>query len=241
MVQDTDEHLVTCLPGNTHRTNVSQRANWGIIDFFCVISGVENEFTLNNNFSRLGLLPLNDRDLLQRIANGDGDAWNLLYERHISTLWRYVAARMGSGNIHAAEDIVSEVMLTLARKPPDIDKSEGTLASWLLGVARNKVADHFRQKQSRKNLAVYWSEHHSHLDSVEQHDSSVEFALNQLSNDATLVLLWKYADGMSVREIATRLGKTEKAVESMLFRARNSFKAAYRHLDTSNPTSTRSD
>lgn len=186
---------------------------------------------------------MNDQELLQRIANGDGDAWNLLYERHISTLWRYVAARMGSGNVHSAEDVLSEVMLTLARKPPDIDKNQGSLASWLLGVARNKVADHFRKKQMRQNLAASWSEHHNSrsLDAVKKDDSSVEGALNQLSNDETVVLLWKYAESISVREIATRLGKTEKAVESMLFRARNSFKAAYLRLDTSNPTSTRSD
>ena len=186
---------------------------------------------------------MTDRELLQRISTGDGEAWNLLYERHISTLWRYVATRMGSGNVHAAEDVVSEVMLTLARKPPDIDKNQGTLASWLLGVARNKVADHFRKEQFRENLAVRWSEYHNarNFDSAEQHDSSVEVALNQLSNDDTLMLIWKYAEGMSGREIATRLGKTEKAVESMLFRARKSFKAAYLRVHASNSKSTRSD
>jgi predicted RNA polymerase sigma factor len=44
--------------------------------------------------------------------------------------------------------------------------------------------------------------------------------MDQLSDQYRLALEWKYVDQLSVREIAVRFGLTEKAAESILFRAR---------------------
>ena len=49
----------------------------------------------------------------------------------------------------------------------------------------------------------------------------------QLVDEERLVLEWKYVDEMAVKEIAVRLGRTEKAVENLLYRARKSFRAAF--------------
>jgi DNA-directed RNA polymerase specialized sigma24 family protein len=43
-------------------------------------------------------------------------------------------------------------------------------------------------------------------------------------------LEWKYIDGLSVREMADRLGRTEKAVESVLFRARAAFRTLFERI-----------
>ena len=41
------------------------------------------------------------------------------------------------------------------------------------------------------------------------------------------MLEWKYLDGLSVRDMAERLGETEKAVESVLYRARREFRRLF--------------
>jgi RNA polymerase sigma-70 factor (ECF subfamily) len=49
----------------------------------------------------------------------------------------------------------------------------------------------------------------------------------QLPPDQRLALLFRHLDGMSVREVAAAIGRTEKATESLLARARESFRRAY--------------
>ena len=51
--------------------------------------------------------------------------------------------------------------------------------------------------------------------------------LDSLPAEERVVLEWKYLDRCTVREIAERLGRTEKGAEALLYRARNAFRTAY--------------
>jgi RNA polymerase sigma factor (sigma-70 family) len=55
----------------------------------------------------------------------------------------------------------------------------------------------------------------------------VHRALDALPERQRIVLEWKYLDGLSVREMAERLGETEKAIESVLYRARREFRRLF--------------
>ena len=55
----------------------------------------------------------------------------------------------------------------------------------------------------------------------------------QLADEDRVALEWKYLEGLSVREIAVRLGRTEKAAESILLRARRTFRKLYRRVSES--------
>jgi RNA polymerase sigma factor (sigma-70 family) len=52
-------------------------------------------------------------------------------------------------------------------------------------------------------------------------------ALDSLADEERLALEWKYMESLSVRDIAERLGRTEKAIEAILYRARMSFRKIY--------------
>ena len=54
--------------------------------------------------------------------------------------------------------------------------------------------------------------------------AEVRRAMDNLPEQYRLALEWKYLDGLSVREIAARWETTEKAIESILFRARREFR-----------------
>ena len=53
-------------------------------------------------------------------------------------------------------------------------------------------------------------------------------AMDRMDDLQRIALEWKYIDGLTVREIAEQLGRTEKAVEGILYRARSSFRAQYK-------------
>ena len=62
---------------------------------------------------------------------------------------------------------------------------------------------------------------------VDEKRHLVAYLLEHMRLDQRLVLEWKYADGLSVREIASRMGQSEKSTESLLYRARAEFRRAY--------------
>jgi RNA polymerase sigma-70 factor, ECF subfamily len=178
---------------------------------------------------------LTDVELLYGARRGDAEAWRTLYGRYLPFVWRQAHALLGDP--HAAEDVTSEVMLALLRNIQNLESDVPKLGGWLRAVVRCKAADHQRALiRSRAKLAVAATRLEADgsqtqlgpsapLEVVET-KSRVHLALDALPERQRIVLEWKYLDSLSVREMAERLGETEKAVESVLYRARRGF----RHL-----------
>jgi RNA polymerase sigma-70 factor (ECF subfamily) len=133
------------------------------------------------------------------------------------------------------EDLVSETFLAAIQSIHTYDASKGNVYGWLLGIARNKLSD-YRRRTAREGDAA-WAEAstaacgdvgtpEANLIRAETRDAVIR-VLDALADEERLVLEWKYVESLSVREIAQRLGRTEKAIEAILYRARISFRAAY--------------
>lgn len=163
---------------------------------------------------------LTDQELIRRIREGDSDAVAELYERYAPIVWRYVFARMRR-DTHAGQDVLSETFLAAIRSLKNGTAAEN-VAGWLTGIARNKTADWYRQREKSAT---------SDAEPATQETSSasevVADILDALPDDERVILEWKYLDRCTVREIAERLGRTEKAVEGLLYRARKAFRAHY--------------
>lgn len=161
-----------------------------------------------------------DEELIRRVRAGDSDAVAELYRRYAPVVWRFVFARLRR-DAHAGQDVLSETFLAAIRALRD-GKTTDNVAGWLTGIARNKTADWYRQQGESAPAAV---------DSATHGDSAasgiVAEVLDGLPADERLILEWKYLDRCTVREIAERLGRTEKAVEALLYRARQAFRARY--------------
>ncbi len=133
------------------------------------------------------------------------------------------------------EDVVSETFLAAIRTIRRFDPQCGTVSGWLRGIARNKLRDHFRRAGRAVNREPAEPSAAADTDSAGP-DSSLITAettdavirtLDALNDEERLALEWKYIESLSVREIAERLGRTEKAVEAILYRARISFRTIY--------------
>ncbi|HYO83939.1 MAG TPA: RNA polymerase sigma factor [Bryobacteraceae bacterium] len=78
-----------------------------------------------------------DDRLLMRCAEGDEEAFAVLYRRRQAGVYRF-ALHM-SGRDHVAEEVTQEVFLALIREPQRYQSGKGTVVSWLYGIARNHV------------------------------------------------------------------------------------------------------
>lgn len=180
---------------------------------------------------------MTDADLLRAVQAGDLSAWERLYDRYLPTVWRYVYLRAG-GDRHLAEDVVSETILALVRQIPSLTLGDGNLSGWLIAVARNKLGDQ-RRNAARAALAAKAAGEEilpkagggpeAALETAETR-TQVIVVMDRLPDEERAALEWKYLEDLSVGEIAGRLGRTEKAVESVLYRARRSFRSHFNRL-----------
>ena len=81
-----------------------------------------------------------DSELLIRIRTGQGAALEVFYQRYMPALWRYIRARLPSDEA-AAQDVLSETFLAAIRDLRRFNRHKGSVAGWLTGIARHKLAD----------------------------------------------------------------------------------------------------
>ncbi len=127
-----------------------------------------------------------------------------------------------------AEDVNQEVWLLAIEQIDRFDPARGEFRDWLLGIARHRALRCRRNPVSalatRPDGTSDALAPPEFLEGVEQADM-VRAALLCLHDDRRRVLPDKYAEGLSVAEIAARTGRSAKAVESLLSRAREQFRA----------------
>ncbi|HUE55469.1 MAG TPA: sigma-70 family RNA polymerase sigma factor [Candidatus Udaeobacter sp.] len=147
---------------------------------------------------------------------------------------RYVHFRLAP-RIDRAEDVVQEVFLA-ACENLGAYRGSSSLESWLMGIARNKVPDYYRA-HSREPQALEpvepgikidspHPEFDDHLDKESARKKTWEI-LKQLPEKYRCALVWRYWDECSIKTMAMRIGKTEKAMERILARARDEFRWAW--------------
>lgn len=177
---------------------------------------------------------MTDTELILAIQSGDESALGALYQRYLPAVWRYAYVHL-AGNIHAAEDVVSETFLAAVRGIARLDPMGGSVGGWLIGIARHKVGDIRRHRGrttgTEPEVLDAFADPKTPAAAAPLEEAEtracVRLVMDRLDGEERLALEWKYVEGLSVREIAGRLGRTEKAAEAVLFRARNTFRTAY--------------
>ena len=170
--------------------------------------------------------------LVAAVLGKDRKATALFVDRYADQLYGYVRQRLAPRS-ELADDIVQDVFVAALR---GLGRFEGqsSLQSWLIGIARHKVEDYYRER-----LRVPESFSDSDSDTVaayitrprieEQIDrrraqDKTQRILEQLPEPYGLVLLWRYWEKRSAKEMAALTGRTEKAIERLLARARAQFR-----------------
>ncbi|MFH9297072.1 ECF subfamily RNA polymerase sigma factor, BldN family [Streptomyces sp. NPDC017520] len=163
-------------------------------------------------------------DLVERAQAGEADAFGRLYDQYSDTVYRYIYYRVGGKA--TAEDLTSETFLRALRRISTFTWQGRDFGAWLVTIARNLVADHF--KSSRFRLEVTTGEM---LDANEVARSPEDSVLESLSNAALLqavrrlnpqqqeCVTLRFLQGLSVAETARVMGKNEGAIKTLQYRA----------------------
>jgi RNA polymerase sigma-70 factor, ECF subfamily len=174
-----------------------------------------------------------ERILREAVLRGDEAAWRVLCDRYLDGIFAYVHSRIRLP-AEQAEELVQECWMIAVRAIRKFDPGRATFGTWLRGIANNVVRNELRRRG--RATVVAWDDALA-PDRQERApepdlDEAVTAVLKRLPEDYRDVLKAKYCDGLAVTEIAASSGRTAKAVESLLTRARDAFRKAWSRSDS---------
>ncbi|MEU8796214.1 sigma-70 family RNA polymerase sigma factor [Spirillospora sp. NPDC048819] len=162
--------------------------------------------------------------LVLRARDGDADAFGSLYDHYVELVYRYVYYRVGTHSL--TEDLTSETFLRALRRICDFHWQGKDFGAWLVTIARNLVADHF--KSGRYRLEVCTAElveperpqegpERAVLDSMT--NRTLLAAVRRLGSEQQECVVLRFLHGLSVAETALIMGKKPGAIKALQYRA----------------------
>ena len=153
------------------------------------------------------------------------DEFSALYEAHLKDVYSYAFYRVG--NHHDAEDLTTQTFIQAYRhfERAQRESAGRPLRPWLIRIAHNLAANHFRNRSRRPQTSIddttMLSAIHTTEDLVEGRDElkRILAGVQELSGDRREALIMRFALGMDNREIARALGRTDGATKVLLHRA----------------------
>jgi RNA polymerase sigma-70 factor (ECF subfamily) len=166
--------------------------------------------------------------LVEKAQGGDAEAFGLIYDRYVDTVFRFIYFRVG--NRQLAEDLTSDTFLRALKRIGSFTWQGRDLGAWLVTIARNLVADHF--KSGRYRLEVTTGDvldadredrgpEGSPEAAVVDHITNVALlsAVKQLNPEQQECIVLRFLQGFSVAETAQAMGKNEGAIKALQYRA----------------------
>lgn len=170
--------------------------------------------------------------LVQRTQAGDVEAFGLLYDHYCGTVYRYVYFRCGKPDL--AEDLTSEVFYRALKRIDSFTWQGRDFASWLITIARNIVADHFKSANTRLTWLSGFSDQVGGLekeqdphpegrpqDTVVDHISNLELltAVKALNDEQQECIVLRFLMGYTIPETAQVMDKNAGAIKALQYRA----------------------
>ena len=180
-----------------------------------------------------------DRQLVNLVLQGDEAAFRRFFTFYFPRLFRFALYRV-NGDAALAE-YVAQATLIKALDNLSSYRGEAALLSWMCTICRHEISRILkREARSPVSLVEDESMIRATLESLLDPDGApdakfqrselarlIKVVLDNLPVDYGDALEWKYVDGLSVAEIGNRLGRSRKAAESLLNRARVAFQDGF--------------
>ncbi len=164
-----------------------------------------------------------ERALIQKAQGGDGEAFGALYDHYLPRIYRFVLLKVGRRE--DAEDLTNQVFLSAWEHLDRYEHRGFPFSSWLYRIAANAVIDHYRTARQHQNIETVPEEVLADVDAVSDAVDTaitarrVRAALVKLEPDQQNVLIMRFVNELSNKEIAGALGKTEGAIRVIQHRA----------------------
>lgn len=177
---------------------------------------------------------MQDQFLVAAALSGDEEAFGKLYDKYVDDIFRFVSFRVR--NQAEAEDLSADVFLKAWQYLSGGSRGIENFKALLYRIARNVVIDHYR-KSGRELLSIDESQWETLVDTslnIEEHQQIkddlrlVREAIEELLPDHRELILMRYADDLTIEEIAGISGKSKGAVRVTLHRAVKALKEIFK-------------
>jgi RNA polymerase sigma-70 factor (ECF subfamily) len=180
---------------------------------------------------------------LVEAAQRDPARFGDLYEHYFDLVYAYVVRRMRDRN--EAEDLTAEVFHKALRSLPRFKWTGAPFAAWLFRISSNLIADRAQRAaregsaasaklESSRTAGLPTRTEQAQQADLEQSERSAALfrSVDQLAEDQRRVLVMRFAEEKSIREIAAALGRSEGAVKQLQFRALEKLRKEFTTEDT---------
>lgn len=181
---------------------------------------------------------IDERKMVREILGGDESAQRLFVDRYLHRLHEFIFYRCDRDD-EVAEEVTQEVCARALERLSRF-RGEAGLYTWLCAIAKHTLADRIRRRPAQP-VAVFGSKDAlvALADSIDrllwEHDpddagvdATVSMAMTSLPPHYQDVLWAKYVEEETLETMARRRGMTEKGIGSLIVRAREAFKEAFR-------------
>lgn len=191
------------------------------------------KFYNNHSKEKFGIISFMSLSFIKRILAGDSKAVIEFYKSYSPKILSYLVKKLPRPE--DAEDLTNDVFLEAIDSLSMLRKEQSTL-SWLYRIAHNKMVDFYRKKKIKSVLLskmpfleVVASEINQPEFQYEKNKvrDRLETTFKNLSQKYRKILTLHYEEQIPVKSLSKIFNLSFKATESLLFRARQSFKLAY--------------
>jgi len=163
--------------------------------------------------------------LLIEAAQQDPSRFAELYELNFHRVYAYVLHRVHDRDL--AEDLTAEVFHQALANITRFEWRGAPFVAWLLRIAANAIADRFQSAAVRHETATDTLEQAGDESDIERRAMLFKL-VDSLPDDQRLVLVRRFVDQRSIRDIAQELGRSEGAIKQLQFRALEALRAKTR-------------
>jgi RNA polymerase sigma-70 factor, ECF subfamily len=173
---------------------------------------------------------VDEKQLIEKAATGDKEAFGDLYLLHLQPIYRYIYYQVGRHE--EAEDLAEQVFIKAWGALPDYDDRGVPFQAWLYRIARNAVIDSYRTRRPTTTLDLQWSLQDPSPGPeatavTSEQKQLVREALLKLDADYQQILLLRFVMGLSHAEVAAVMGRSEGAARALQHRALAALREQY--------------
>ena len=165
---------------------------------------------------------LSDQELIERAKQYDEAALQWIYEQYSPGIFRYIYYRIG--DYETAEDIRADVFMRMLEGIDSFTYRGWSISAWLYRIAHDRVVDHFRRTKRRSIEPLHeWIADTTagpveiSLDRLDH--EALRQAIGQLTPEQAEVILLRFVEERSLKEVAHITGRKEGAIKALQYRA----------------------
>jgi RNA polymerase sigma-70 factor (ECF subfamily) len=174
--------------------------------------------------------------LVAKAKNGDSSAFAELYNCYFSPIFRFIYWQTKSRT--EAEDLTQTVFLKALKNLSGFkNKQGGGFSAWVYAIARNTVIDHWRKKKEiflnddlEKSAEPVETDTPLKIAEKEEIKSTLHQIVMKLNPGQKEVVILKFVEGLSTKEIGNLLGKSEDAIRQLQCRGLKTIRQHLKNL-----------